>query len=783
MKVLTTIYFLLLSLTISAQGLNDDLSTDSTVWFNRTHNLKEAVIKGKRKRYSRKDNPAVILMRKVIEHKKQTKLENRPFYQYNKYQKLTLAANNISDAALQQQPFAKHKWLREQVEVCPATGKNILPLSVQETVTQMLYRKDPKTERNIIIGQQESGVNDLFQTGDIVNTVLTDVFTDVNIYDDQIRLLQYPFTSPIGKDAIGFYRYYIADTLKIDNDSCIHLRYFPNNQQDFGFSGDIYILKDSSYQVKNCKLRIPKKSDVNFIDNMEIEQEFTMLPDSSWVLSKDEMIAELHFMKLMTDFVVLRSTRLTDYSFNELPKQLFKGKTKEVREANAMMRDDTFWNEYRQVKLSKSESGMNKFIEGMQNIQGFKYIIFLAKAFIENFVETGNPSKFDIGPINTMISHNFVDGYRLRLSGHTTANLNKHLFADGYIARGLDSHKTYYKGELTYSFNKKDYLPREFPKRTLSIESTYDIMSPNDVYMHTDKDNVFTAFKWAKVDKMMFYNRQRLTFEDETDCVLKTTAQIKTEEDSPAGAMTMNLLNGESASSIRTTELKGELKFAPGQTYINTKQRRLTVNLDKPELTISHSLGLKGFLGGKYAYNYSEMRLYKRFWMKSWGKVDCMLRGGVQWNQVPYLLLCMPETNLSYITQDYTFGIINNMEFLNDRFASAIINFDLNGKIFNRIPLLKKLKWREFFSVRCLWGALSDKNNPYIDPTSPSKAILMEFPEGSYVMDPHKPYVECALGVHNILKLLHVEWVHRCNYNNLPTANKNGVRFMIRMKF
>ena len=140
--------------------------------------------------------------------------------------------------------FKNKKWLTDQVENCPYNNKLILPLSVDETVTKRLYRRRPHDEKNIIIGQSSTGIGDLFQTGDIITTMLKDVFTDVNIYDDQIRLLQYPFTSPIGKGAIGFYRFYIEDTVKVDRDSCIHLQFLPNNQQDFGFRGDIYILKD-----------------------------------------------------------------------------------------------------------------------------------------------------------------------------------------------------------------------------------------------------------------------------------------------------------------------------------------------------------------------------------------------------------------------------------------------------------------------------------------------------------------------------------------------------------
>ncbi len=747
-----------------------------------TRNLKEVTVKTKRRRYSRKNNPAVELMKKVIERKKQTDLDNRDYYQYNKYQKITLALNEITKERLESPKFKKAAWLKDQVEMCQYNKKLILPLSVDETVTQKIYRKSPHTEKNIVKGQNSTGVNDLFQTGDILTTTLKDVFTDVNIYDDQVRLLQYPFTSPIGKGAIAFYRYYIEDTVYVDRDKCIHLHFLPNNQQDFGFRGDIYIMDDSSYQVKRCELTIPKKSDVNFVENLKVEQEFTMLPDSTWVLTVDDMIAELKLASFIQKAIVIRTTRLSDYAFDELPKQLFKGKAREVKEADAMMRDDAFWDKYRQVHLTKSESKMDAFVHNLEQIKGFKYIIFGAKAFIENFVETGNPSKVDIGPINTMLTSNFVDGTRTRISAQSTANLNKHWFFSGYAARGWGSRKNYYKGEITYSFNKKEYLPREFPKRTLSFMSTYDVCSPSDKFMHTDKDNVFTSFKWSTVDKMMFYNRQELTFEREEDWGFKTTVGIKTEENVPCGELYFRPLSTGENIGMRTTEVRAELRFAPGETYINTKQRRLKINLDAPVFIIGHTMGLKGVLGGDYRYNYTEASIYKRFWMNSWGKIDCYVRGGVQWNKVPFPLLCMPATNLSYIIQDFTFQLINNMEFLNDRFVSADVSWDLNGKIFNRIPLIKKLKWREYIAVKCLWGDLSDKNNPYL-PQNSGDAVLMEFPEGSYVMNPKTPYVELSLGIHNIFKLVHVEYVRRLNYLDLPTANKHGVRFMIRMTF
>lgn len=750
-----------------------------------TKRLNEVTIKAKRGKYSRKNNPAVELMKRVIAAKKRTDLSNHDYYQFNKYQKLTFAINDISPAQLENEKTQKKQWLINQIEVCQYNNKLILPLSVDETVTQNLFRKDPKNEKTIVLGQNTTGVNDLIQTGDVLNTVIKDVFTDVDIYDDQIRLLQYPFTSPIGKDAIDFYRFYIVDTLYVDNDECYHLQFVPNNQQDFGFRGELWVLTDTTLHVKKCKLTLPKKTDVNFTDNLSILQEYTKLPNGEWALTTDDMIVEMSVVKFMTKFIVIRTTRMSNYAFNKIPDREFKGKAKIKYDPNSKMRDDDFWATNRMVHLTNGESSMSSFITGLSNTKGFKYILFGLKALIENFVETGKKSYVDIGPINTMISTNFIDGLRTRLSAQTTANLSPHFFLSGYYARGWKSHKDYYKGQLTYSFNKKEYMPWEFPKRTITFTSTYDVCSPSDKFMPTDKDNVFTAFKWTEVDKMMFYNRQELAFEYEQYWGLKTTVKLKTEENEACGSLYFKPLatyGGASVNRIRTTEASFQLRYSPGETYVNTKQRRLRVNFDPPVFTISHTVGVKGMLGGDYDYNLTEASIYKRFWLNSWGKLDVSVKGGVQWNKVPFPLLIMPAANLSYIVEDETFNLINNMEFLNDRYASLDVSWDLNGKLFNRIPLIKKLKWREWLGIRCLWGTLTDKNNPTLERNA-GDPVLMQFPEGSYIMDPKRPYIELVAGIHNIFKLLHVEYIHRLNYNNLPTATKNGVRIMIRLTF
>ena len=753
--------------------------------------LDEVVVKPKREKYSRKNNPAVELMKKVIAHKKNNKLSENDYYQYNKYQKITMSLNDVTPEMLEKGMYKKMPFLKDQIELCEETNKFILPISVDETASQKIYRKHPKSEKTIIKGMSSTGVNELFATGDMLSTVLKDVFTDVNIYDNDIRLLQYPFISPISSsDAISFYKFYIMDTTFVDKDKCFHLTFVPNNSQDFGFTGHLYVLADSSYTVKKCTMNLPKKSGVNFVDNMDIIQEFEQLPNGEWVLKTDDMIVEMTLMKIMQGFQIRRTTRYSDYAFDELPQQLFKRKGAEIKEADAMMRGDDFWNQYRPVPLTQTESSMDMLVKRLEQMPGFKYVIFVLKAFIENFVETGtkeHPSKVDIGPVNTMISNNYIDGLRLRMSAQTTANLNPHLFFKGYYAYGFKDHRSKYMGEVEYSFNKKEYLPREFPKNSITFSYQYDVMSPTDKFLKTDKDNVFVSFKTSTVDQMSYVRNIALKYENETQFGLKTTVEVKHSTDEPTGGLAY-ITNDDQKTlvpEIQTMEASLAFRYAPGETFVNTKQRRIPVSFDAPVFMLSHTAGFKGVLGGEYNYNLTEIGLYKRFWFSSWGKIDMFVKGGAQWNKVPFPLLIMPAANLSYILQRETFNLINNMEFLNDRYASLDVSWDLNGKIFNRIPLLKKLKWREAIGFKMLYGHLTDKNNPMKHPGD-SELFLFPTRDGrptSFVMDSKTPYMECSVGIHNIFKILHIDYVRRLNYLDHPDANKWGVRFMVMMTF
>ena len=760
--------------------------------------LTEVVVKPKKEKYSKKNNPAVDFMRKVIEHKKAQKLEVNDYYQYDQYEKMKMSLNDITPEKLEKGIYKKYSFLKDQIEVSETTNSLILPISIQETSSQTVFRKSPESKKTIIKGMNSNGINEFFSTGDMLGTVLQDVFTNVNIYDDEIRLLQRRFTSPIAKEGLNFYKYYLMDTLTVERDTCVHLTFVPQNSQDFGFTGHLYVLKDSTYAVKKCVMNLPKKTGVNFVNQLDIVQQYEQLPNGNWVLMDDDMLVDLSLVKSMGGLQVQRTTKYSNYKFDPIEQRLFRLKGSVIKEADMLSKSDEYWAEVRQVPLTKTESSMDVFMNRIEQIPGFKYIIFGAKALIENFVETTGPkkpSKFDFGPITTTISNNYVDGLRLRLSGMTTANLNPHWFLSGYGAYGFKDHRWKYSGTLTYSFNKRDYVVWEFPKHFISATYSYDVMSPMDKFLFTDKDNVFVSFKTTTVDQMSYMRDVAINYELETPTGFGVKSMLRHRNDEPTGnlkywannssADKMPLPNEKPIHDITTAEASVTLRYAPGEAFVNSKQRRIPVSLDAPIFTLTHTAGFKGVLGGEYNFNRTEASIWKRVWLpSSWGKVDISLKGGAEWNTVPFPLLILPEANLSYITQRETFCLINNMEFLNDRFASLSLSYDMNGKLFNRIPLLKKLKWREMIRFRTLWGTLTDKNNPF--KSNNPDLFLFPMRNGQYtshVMDPKIPYMEASVGVYNIFKLLHVEYVHRLTYRDNPGINKWGIRFMVLMVF
>lgn len=751
--------------------------------------LKEVTIKPKRQRYKRKGNPAVELMRKVIQAKGDHDIRRNDFVSYYKYQRITSGLNNITKEMADSMKILQSPIFKRQVEYCPQTDKYILPLHYTESVTQHIWRREPSAERNFVLGTNSEGITDLLPIGENINTIIASVFSDVNIYDDVLNLLERRFTSPLSsRAAISFFQFFIEDTVEVDSKRCIQLSFVPQNPQDFGLSGRIWILNDSTYRVHKCLLSLPIRSSVNYINHLALEQRFTDLPNGQRVLQTDDMFAELGILKGQRFFMVHRATQYTSISTDSIADDLFR-KSDKLREGNNHVKSQEFWAQHRVDTLTRAENNLKDMASSIRSLRGSGWFLYATRVVINNYLETSaTPEKnlLDIGPLMSTISHNEIDGYRFRLGAQTTAHLNPHLFFKGYAAYGKRSRNWYGLGEIEYSFLRKQESPHEYPRHSILIQAQKDVFSPSDLmWQHgRDKDNVWTSFRWQTVDHMMFQRHALMRYEVETNNYLGLKLQTKMTEVRPCGALFYRRLNGEYVDHLRMAEIQASLRWAPGEEVINSKQRRMVVHHNNPVFTLSHTVGLKGIFGSDYHYNVTELTAFQRLWLNSYGRIDFNLRGAVQWNRVPFPHLLMPVANPSYIVTRDMFNMVNNLEFVNDRYLSLMIEWDLSGKILNRIPLIKHLKWREIIGFKMLYGHLSDKNNPALHPGATD---LFEMPSRNGVSIVHPmtdtPYMELDVGLHNILKFIRVDYVYRLNYHHYPDVKRHGFRVGVMFDF
>ena len=800
--------------------------------------MTEVVVKAERKKYSRKNNPAVELIQKVIAAKKTRDLRANDYASYKKYIRTMLALNDFSAQTLEQDENLKGKsFLLNYAEVFPETGKTIVPISIEEKNTTQLYRKSDDKSKSVVHGYHAESLLDVVAAGEFFETKFKNNLKDVDIYKDEIVLLEHNFISPIGGNAaIRQYHYALGDTVNLDGEKCIKVAFSPSNPQDFGFSGYLYILADSTYRVRRAKFGVPVASGINFVEKMDIDQEYVSLSTGEQICSKNRMIMQLKLTSYLSRILVDYNVTYSDWSFEPIPDEDIEFMGDEKYEKGAKNRNNDYWAENRPDTLSYAQSNVAVMKRRFVDQPAVKAAIYGMRVVLDNHLETSldpnKPSKFVIGPFTSIVGSNYTEGFHVKLGVQTTGALSKHWFFKGFVKYGFKDRKPKGEVELTYSFNEKEKEVIAYPIRTLSVSYANDIHSPADKFLQFDKDNAFMSITWNTTHFHSYFERYKFKYDWEFNNGLRVNAALVRETNRGTGDLYFNTIrewddakriqqNVQNSTNtyvplsevmhsnqITYSEIQLGVEYQPGVKYINTKNMRVLANREAPIYGFSHIIGLKDVLGGDYNYNYSEFTLKKRFWLKSWGSIDAFHCATFQWNTVPFQLLCLPRANLSYVRSDNTFSLVRNLEFLNDRTFMMMYRWDLNGKLFNRIPLIKKLKLREAIGFNVMWGYLTDKNNPlrFQDTNRyPDEASKMADPGYNYlynlpgewvtaqdgtqtylpltqIMNSWKPYVEVNVGIHNIFKFFSVDYYHRLTYNT-PNTQKWGVRFEFEASF
>lgn len=743
--------------------------------------LQEVVVKPKKEKYSKKNNPAVDFLNRIRAAKDINDPLRHDYYNYDKYERINMAINDFDPDKNYSWLGKRFNFLKEHLDISELSGKPILNFSTKEKSSEVNYRKSPAKTRETVLGLRQIGLDEMTANKDATREALEDAFRELDIYNNDITLLQNRFVSPLSSIAPDFYKFYLSDTVVVEGDSCVVLSFVPHTPETWGFLGKLYVPKnDSTMFIKRVELHLPHSINVNFLDRMSVRQNYVKAPDGSRLKTDDDMIIEFKVIEGLPKLYARRNTVYDNHNFDRpgLEAQIFNGTPPEIILQGARDRDNDFWANHRKIPLEKGEGSVETMIQRLRSVPLFYWTEKTLKLLVMGYWHTGHPPKFDYGPVNTSISYNTAEGVRLRAGGLTTANLSKRWFARGFVAYGFKDKKVKYRGEVEYSFRDKEYHSREFPVHSLRFTSLYLLDQLGQNYAFTNQDNVFLSFKRLADTRVTYRRANMLEYTLELYNNFSVTAGASFERQEATRWIPFTDGLGRSFSHYNEMTFNLKLRYAPGEKFMQGTTNRAPINMDAPVFELIHTYAPKGFLGSMFDINRTEMRVSKRIWLSAFGYIDAVVKGGHVWSSTPYMNLLLPNSNLSYTIQPESFALMNPLEFINDSYAMVDLTYWMNGLIFNRIPLIKKLKLREVVNFKSLWGHLSDHNLPSRHPE------LFIFPENVHTAPmTSEPYMELSAGIDNILSVIRVDSVWRLSYRHSFEAPDWGIRFALHFSF
>lgn len=739
--------------------------------------LQETKIVAKKEKYHRKNNPAVILMENVIAHKKQNGITSQEYYQYRSHEKTELSLLGINDSLRNKAAFKKLDFMFDNLQQSEFDDRKYMPIYFMENLYENYYRKSPTCSKTMLIGQKELSFSKFIEPQSM-EFMLNDAFGNIDVYSSSIKMFSNELISPLSSYGTRFYQFFLTDTIEYKGDSCIVLAFNPANLRDIGFSGKLWITKDSLYAVKKIYLDFPKKSSINFVKNLSIWQEYERI-DGQLCLVEDKTILDGTFYG--ANMYGKRENFYSDYVFNKpLAESFYNNNDITTRVEGFNKRSNSWWEENRIDPLTQSEQNTYDIPSKLNDISGYKIIMNTAMAFISGYVDLG---WFDYGPVENTLSWNSVEGVRLRVGGKTNVKFHKHLFLNGFVAYGTKDETVKYNAEVMYSFADKLYHQWEFPINllTLGIEKNTDI--PGQHLEMGSYDRFFLSFSRGDIDMMTLNKKVYAEYQYETMSQFSTKLRTEYMEMQPLASLNFTSWDGtKTFDPITTTSFNVELRYAKNEQFYQSQRFRMTMNSTSPIYTLKYSYHSPLF-NSDFEFHKLEATISKRWFILSFGFADITIKGGQVFGKTAYPLLFVHQANQNWAYQDESFNLMNYFEFVSDRYVQGILNYNFNGFIFNRIPLLNRLKWREVFAVKAIWGEITKDNMP--NAKNPDLIDFAKNDKGQYKTYTLEdgPYIEANVGIDNIFKVMRIDYVRRFTYLNNPDIAKWGIRFRFRFTF
>ncbi|UII19069.1 DUF5686 and carboxypeptidase-like regulatory domain-containing protein [Fulvivirga ligni] len=710
------------------------------------------------------ENPAFEIMRNVMANKDKNDKRSLAAYDYETYTKIEIDVDNITDKFKKRKIMQKITSVMDSVEhLAGEDGKPILPIFISESLSKYYYRSDPKLKHENILKTKITGVG--IEDGTLVSQFIGSSFQEYNFYQNWLNIVSKDFVSPIADGWKLYYDYDLTDSAYRDNDFCYRLDFYPKSEQDLAFQGTMWITKDG-YALKQIDATVPKTANLNYIEKIKIQQELEPTSAGPWIPVKNRVLLDIgEVTDKMAGVLAKFYTSNRKVNVNTPQELKFYAQPIKVEEDFNLNNGNDFWDSHRHEPLSSTELSVYKMIDTLKNIPVVKTYTEILKVAINGYKKVG---KFDVGPYLSLYSNNTVEGHRFQIGAKTNIDFSDKWVLGARVAYGLGDERFKYQGFVERIIDRQKWT-------TVRAQYTRDIDQVGLAAEDLLGNYIFlAATRYGNLIRPYRYDQAKFSMQREVvkGFTPKLTLNYKTFDP----LYNFEYYTGEGAeqsSHFETAEAIVEARYAKGELFVQNDNDRISLGTLKwPIFTMRYTRGFKGIMGSDFDYNKLGLNIYDDLRLGFFGTSSFTLTGEHIFETLPYPLLKAHIGNESLFYTTAAFNLMNYSEFVSDTYVSLKYNHYFQGFILNRIPLMRKLKWRLLATANVIYGQLSDDN----------KALIAETTSAGEEIEPinsfkkNTPYVEVGYGVENIFKILRVDFLHRLNYLDNPDVSKFGVK-------
>ena len=741
-------------------ALKPGLNTGLKIQLKSGTELKEVVIyTGKT---SKKNNPAIDILRKIWERRRKNGLKMFKQYQYDKYEKVEFDLNTIDSAFMNNKVFKGMEFIFNQIDTSSISGKTYLPIFINEVLSEVYGDNEDKKFKEITKASKNSG----FGSGDGVNTFIKDLYAEFDIYDNYLKFFDKDFVSPLSRTGINVYNYVLNDSMFIDNKWCYNIVYYPRRKNELTFKGDFWV-NDTTFAIKKINLEASKSANINWVKEIYIEQEYEVLNDSVFLLTRDYMMSDFSFSKKEESKGVYgkRTTLAKNHKFNIKKDSKFYKKEVNFYDNAVFNKSDEFWKANRFESLNKNEAGIYKMLDTLKEVPRFKRIYNLASILGSGYIEFPK-LKLDYGPIFSTFGYNDVEGQRIRVGGRTYFGPNDKWRIQGYTAYGFRDNQFKYGISGRWMVNPNNRLilsignRRDVEQMGVSLTTSNDVLGRSFASSALFASGVNNRLTSVNLTTLGLEIEPFKNFTFQTNFTYRT---LKSASNEFSLDYYTDLTQTEVKSQVKQSEINLVAEFTPRRKTVGYGVDRLDVDFNYARVFLSYSNGIKGVLDSDF--NYQKLQFYYRqpILIGGFGRLFTTFETGKIFGEVPLGLMGVIPGNQSWFVIENTYNLLNYYDFVADEYASLHLEHHFNGRLFSRIPYLRKLNLREIVGIKGVYGKVSE-NNKTLNAS------------GLNYVAPEELYWEYHAGVGNIFKVLRIDFAWRGSYLDMPDARKFAVR-------